>query len=578
MLPSLWEQVNGSPATTGRCATPTGRSCAGPRRWASSGARRTSCRPQGLAASASTSRGSRPASRRGCCRCSSPHASAPEPARTKQTVVAAIDAEGPLTGPQLRDLTGLPKKDVDRLVARCTAARPHERPPRRAGRPWGAIAHDLLARKWTAAERLPGATRRAASSRALVLEQAGELTAADLAGPFGWRRKRGGGGARRDRRGAATAERLPHLDRDRRLRAVTIAELAEDRVVEAVYAVSDEAQAADEVRRLVPRARARRPDGPHRGARLERRRAARRALRRGRRRARARPRREVPRPAAARRALARSGGRRPGVADAGDAARRATSSRASSSFSSPRSRIPGLAATVRAVLADCDLARLPGDARRPPLLRRRAARAHGRRRDALPRDGAAAPAPARRPAARRGARCTTSAERSSSGAARRSPSPTRAGCSATSTSALRLIEERAEGLTARAARGAPALRRRRTTTRAARERPRRRCSTTRTSSTRSPRPAGSIDAAPPRARREPRVGRRRLRRPAAQPNARHAARPVLGAGRRAARRSRSPSRCAARGRPAGACCSRSRPRSAGRSASTRTTAACSSAR
>ena len=132
------------------------------------------------------------------------------------------------------------------------------------------------------------------------------------------------------------------------------------------------------------------PTGPHRGARLERRRAARRPLRRRRRRARARPGREVPRPAAARRALARGRRRRSGVADAGDAARRATSSPASSSFSSPRSRIRAWRATVRAVLARLRARRVSGDARRPPLLRRRPARAHGRGRDAVPRDGAAA--------------------------------------------------------------------------------------------------------------------------------------------------------------------------------------------
>ena len=49
VLPSLWEQVNGSPERQlGGPRAPTGRSCAGPRRWASSGARRTTCPPQGL--------------------------------------------------------------------------------------------------------------------------------------------------------------------------------------------------------------------------------------------------------------------------------------------------------------------------------------------------------------------------------------------------------------------------------------------------------------------------------------------------------------------------------------------------
>src|SRR5207248_3527415 len=55
--------------------------------------------------------------------------------------------------------------------------------------PWGALAHDLLARKW----QLPAALPERADARrrlaALVLDLAGELTAADLAGALGWRRK-----------------------------------------------------------------------------------------------------------------------------------------------------------------------------------------------------------------------------------------------------------------------------------------------------------------------------------------------------------------------------------------------------
>ena len=64
----------------------------------------------------------------------------------------------------------------------------------------------------------------------------------------------------------------------------------------------------------------------------------------------------------------------------------------------------GLRELVTRVLADTPLRAYPGDAGRPPLVRGRLARAHGRRRDDLPRARAAAPAPARRPAARRGAR------------------------------------------------------------------------------------------------------------------------------------------------------------------------------
>ena len=82
-------------------------------------------------------------------------------------------------------------------------------------------------------------------------------------------------------------------------------------------------------------------------------------------------------------------------------------------------------------------------AQRPPRLPRRPARAHGRRGDARGRDlrpaPAARPGPAadrrRRPRPRRTSRASRSAPRSGSA--------TRAGCSATSSSALRMLEERA---------------------------------------------------------------------------------------------------------------------------------------
>jgi Winged helix DNA-binding domain len=104
-------------------------------------------------------------------------------------VVEAVRELGPLTGPQLREATGLPKKDVDRAVASLhhalvlTSSHYVD-----GGSSWGAVAHDLLARKWSVPKRLPEreAARRELAS--LVLERAGELTAADLAGVFGWRR------------------------------------------------------------------------------------------------------------------------------------------------------------------------------------------------------------------------------------------------------------------------------------------------------------------------------------------------------------------------------------------------------
>jgi Winged helix DNA-binding domain len=104
-------------------------------------------------------------------------------------VVEAIRDLGPLSGPQLRDATGLAKKEVDRAVASL-----HHRLVLTSSHlieqdgPWGALAHDLVARKWgvTAVPPREEARRELAG---IVLDQAGELTAADLAGALAWRRK-----------------------------------------------------------------------------------------------------------------------------------------------------------------------------------------------------------------------------------------------------------------------------------------------------------------------------------------------------------------------------------------------------
>jgi hypothetical protein len=105
-------------------------------------------------------------------------------------VLDAITAEGPLTGPQLRALTGLSKRDVDKAVAvlhrRLVLTNAHL--VEQDG-PWGALAHDLLARKWALPRRLPPQDKARRTLAELVLGRVGELTAADLAGPFGWRRR-----------------------------------------------------------------------------------------------------------------------------------------------------------------------------------------------------------------------------------------------------------------------------------------------------------------------------------------------------------------------------------------------------
>ena len=107
-----------------------------------------------------------------------------------EPVVDAIRSLGPLTGPQLREATGLTKKEVDRSIASLhhrllltNSHLVHE------GSTWGTLAHDLLARKWKIPKRLPLRDTARRDLAAIVLAQAGELTAADLVGALGWRRK-----------------------------------------------------------------------------------------------------------------------------------------------------------------------------------------------------------------------------------------------------------------------------------------------------------------------------------------------------------------------------------------------------
>src|SRR3954451_7017923 len=116
-----------------------------------------------------------------------------EPADDGDPVVDAICKLGPLTGPQLRELTGLGKREVDRTIAslhhRLVLTNAHLV---EEGSTWGTLAHDLLSRKWKVPKRLSARDVARRELAELVLRQAGELTAADLAGVFSWRRKEAG--------------------------------------------------------------------------------------------------------------------------------------------------------------------------------------------------------------------------------------------------------------------------------------------------------------------------------------------------------------------------------------------------
>ena len=112
-----------------------------------------------------------------------------EPEGLEAELVDAITREGPLTGPALRELTGAAKKDVDKAVIalhrRLVLTNSHL--VEQDG-PWGAVAHDLLARKWKVPKRLTSPEEARRELARVFLASAGEVTAADL-GPLGWRRK-----------------------------------------------------------------------------------------------------------------------------------------------------------------------------------------------------------------------------------------------------------------------------------------------------------------------------------------------------------------------------------------------------
>jgi hypothetical protein len=105
-------------------------------------------------------------------------------------IVAAVRTEGPLTAPQLRVLTGAAKKDVDKAVTRLQHALvlTHDVLVRQE-QGWGAIAVELLARKWPLPATLPARNEAQRDLAELVLDAAGDLTAADLGGVLGLRLK-----------------------------------------------------------------------------------------------------------------------------------------------------------------------------------------------------------------------------------------------------------------------------------------------------------------------------------------------------------------------------------------------------
>ena len=189
VLPSLWEQVNGSPADNWAVRDEEG----GFVRWTEEMAFLWRAKDE-LPAQGRVCVGKHVAR---LATCVAPRlvptlvaAGQPyQPEQLEAEIVAAVTRHGPLTGPELRDAVGASKKDVDKAVAALHRGLvlTNSHLVEEDG-PWGAIAHELLARKWKLPKRLParGGARRELAL--LFLEAAGEVTAADLR-PLGWRRQ-----------------------------------------------------------------------------------------------------------------------------------------------------------------------------------------------------------------------------------------------------------------------------------------------------------------------------------------------------------------------------------------------------
>jgi hypothetical protein len=107
-------------------------------------------------------------------------------------VAEAVLENGPLTGSEIRRLVGTTdRKAVDRTVVRLqrrlvlTNAGAVER-----SQGWRAIRQDVFARRWRRSlRRLPSEDEARRALALAVLDGAGEISAADLAGAVGWRRK-----------------------------------------------------------------------------------------------------------------------------------------------------------------------------------------------------------------------------------------------------------------------------------------------------------------------------------------------------------------------------------------------------
>ena len=189
VLPSLWEQVNGSPE----------------RSWAVREADGTFVRWSDEMSFLWGAKDELPAAGLVCVgkhlaravACVAPRlvaalvaANGAEPEGAALQVAETVRDAGPLTGPELREATGLSeegRRPGDRVTA--SRRRAHELAPGGAGRALGRARPRPGGAKVAAAAAAAGARGGAPRPGSGRARRRGELTAADLAGALGWRRK-----------------------------------------------------------------------------------------------------------------------------------------------------------------------------------------------------------------------------------------------------------------------------------------------------------------------------------------------------------------------------------------------------